>query len=309
MEPSAMRHSPVVDSQVHVWLPEGPDRPWPSWGPQWRAAAHRADMTADVLLGEMSDAGVDRAVIVPPLFEGYRNDYGLETARSHPDRFRVMARLDLDAPDLVERLDAMVAEPLVPGVRMVFVPQDSGSLADRASSALWAAAQEREVPIMLACPNQMGELAALARRYPGLRLAVDHMGLSGAHTDAEVTDEVAALVGLAELPTVSVKLSALACYSTEPYPHPALLPYARAVIEAFGAARVFWGSDLSRLPDRYVDSVNLVREHLGLDPPAADEMLGRSLLRWLPWDGQDAGRGSSTTWGGRHAGVDTPATG
>ncbi|MGH7749869.1 MAG: hypothetical protein ACREQ5_34645, partial [Candidatus Dormibacteria bacterium] len=103
---------PIVDAQVHVWLPESAARPWPAGGRQWREAGHRAEqMDEAVLLREMGEAGVDRAVLVPPLFEGHRNDYALEVAAARPGSFRVMARLDLREKDAVpEVVDRMVTD-------------------------------------------------------------------------------------------------------------------------------------------------------------------------------------------------------
>ena len=84
----------IADSQVHVWGADTPERPWPA------GRAHQAQkpypVTADMLLKEMDAAGVSRVVIVPPSWEGERNDLGLEAARLHPDRFAVMGRLALD---------------------------------------------------------------------------------------------------------------------------------------------------------------------------------------------------------------------
>ena len=281
--PAAARSSLIVDSQVHVWLPEGPGRPWPWWGQEFRAEAHRPELSAESLLQEMSEAGVDRAVLVPPLFEGYRNDYVLDVARTWHNRFRVMARLDLDASDLIAQLDTFAADPLVAGIRLVFLPLDLGFIGDSIESKLWAAAAERDMPLMVHCPGQLSELRVVARRHPRLRLAVDHMGLSGLRTDADVSTEILALLELGREPGVSVKLSALSCYSAEPYPHSALHGPVAAVIDAFGVERTFWGSDLSRLRGRYRDSVDMVRDHLGLDADDADHVLGGSLLDWLRW--------------------------
>jgi len=46
----------------------------------------------DDLLREMNAAGVQRAVIVPPMWEGDRNDLALEATRLHPERFAIMGR-------------------------------------------------------------------------------------------------------------------------------------------------------------------------------------------------------------------------
>ena len=71
----------IVDSQVHIWGADTPERPWPISGPRDKTGAHadRPFMLPD-LLAHMRDAGVDRVVIVPPQWEGFRNDLGLEAA-------------------------------------------------------------------------------------------------------------------------------------------------------------------------------------------------------------------------------------
>ncbi|GAA1835299.1 amidohydrolase family protein [Pseudonocardia ailaonensis] len=275
--------SPVVDAQVHIWLPEGPDRPWPPNGQQWRERTHRPSLDLADLLTEMDAAGVDRAVIVPPLFEGRRDDYALAAAAAHPDRFRVVPQFDIDAPDLGARLDAVVADPRLAGIRVAFMLLDAGPLADAADSPVWAAARERDLPVMVFCPGQLPELGGIARAHPGLRIAVDHLALSGTVTDGAIADELAPLLALSAEPGVSVKMTALPVASTEPYPHPALHAPARSVLEAFGPERVFWGSDLSRLRGPYSDCLSLVRDELGLSPGDADAVLGRSLLEWLRW--------------------------
>lgn len=84
---------PIVDAQVHIWAANTPERPWP------RHQAHKPEpITKDDLLREMKGAGVDRAVIVPPSWEGERNDLALAAGQAHPDRFAVMGRLDPEAP-------------------------------------------------------------------------------------------------------------------------------------------------------------------------------------------------------------------
>src|ERR1700733_2854424 len=74
---------PIVDAQVHIWGADTQERPWPAGN------AHRAHrpqpFSKDDLLREMEAAGVARAVIVPPSWEGDRNDLALEAARLHPD--------------------------------------------------------------------------------------------------------------------------------------------------------------------------------------------------------------------------------
>jgi predicted TIM-barrel fold metal-dependent hydrolase len=72
----------IIDAQVHLWAADRPDRPWPR---NRGAVPHRPTpfLEAD-LLAAMAGAGVDRAVIVPPSWEGDRNDLALAAAERHP---------------------------------------------------------------------------------------------------------------------------------------------------------------------------------------------------------------------------------
>src|SRR5438045_538738 len=84
----------IVDAQVHLWKAESPD--WkrvPGIQPQLPEP-----FTIERLVPMMDEAGVDRAVIVPPSWPGDRNDYGLEAAKRYPNRFRVMGKLPLQDP-------------------------------------------------------------------------------------------------------------------------------------------------------------------------------------------------------------------
>ncbi len=86
----------IVDAQIHLWQAEAPDRPWPP------GRAHEAQkpypISKETLLFQMDLAGVRRAILVPPSWEGDRNDVALEAARTYPDRFAVMGRLPAPGP-------------------------------------------------------------------------------------------------------------------------------------------------------------------------------------------------------------------
>lgn len=285
--------APVVDSQVHVWLPESPARPWPPGGREWARASHRATpISGDQLIREMDEVGVDRAVLVPPLFEGYRNDYALSCAQAHPDRFRVMARLDLRRQDLAGELERLAAHELVAGVRLVFLPVDAGRIEDSAADRLWPVAERLDLPLMVFAPGQHRELREVARAHPSLRMALDHLNLSGEVADLAVAGEIGPLLELAEYDQFAVKASCLPTYSTEPYPHPALHPAVRRVLDAFGPDRVFWGSDLSRLRGTYEAALRMVRDEvLAADEQA--EVFGAAISRWTGWPSDGAARPAS----------------
>ena len=275
----------VVDAQVHLWLAESADRLWPAGGTEFAEKNHRAEpLSPSALLDEMAVAGVDRAVLVPPFFEGYRNDYCMTTARAHPENFRVMARVDLRRDDWLEILESTSVDPLVAGIRLLFIGADAGSILDNRAKGLWCYLESQDVPVMIFAPGQTADLATVVRDHPALKIAVDHLNIAAALDSRELVIAITALVELSQYESVSVKASALSLISRTVYPHSDLHESISRVVDAFGADRVFWGSDLSRLNESYGDSVRLFRDGIpGLSGIERQKILGGSLSRWLGW--------------------------
>src|SRR6476661_10588520 len=76
-----MRPKMVIDSQVHAYAANTPERPWfrvPNWP---------AQVTGDEMVAAMDKVGVDGAIFVSP-FSMYRYDasYAVEVQRAHPGR-------------------------------------------------------------------------------------------------------------------------------------------------------------------------------------------------------------------------------
>jgi len=102
--------------------------------------------------------------------------------------------------------------------------------------------------------------------------------------DAEVARRLEQLAPLADRPNVAVKIGPLPCYTAQDPPYPRLQLALARVLGWFGAARVFWCSDLSRLPGSYGDLVGFYRRELTFLSPADRELLlGRALVGWLGW--------------------------
>ncbi|MGV9798753.1 amidohydrolase family protein [Mycobacterium sp. NPDC003449] len=277
------RRYDVTDAQVHIWADDRPDRLWP---PQGRARAHRfpAFGVAD-LLREMDGAGVARAVLVPPSFEGDRNDVVLDAAGRYPDRFAVMARLDLAAPGAEPRLDELAGTPGVRGLRMTFHrPEMRAGLADPANDWLWSALAERSLPVMVYAPGQHEAIGAVGARHPGLRLVVDTLGLPLGIRDAEIDLPIREILRLADNPNIAVKATALPAYVTDPFPFRSLADRIRLVLNVFGRERVFWASDLTRVAHPYRHIVDFVPALDVASPDELDWLMGRGICTWLGWD-------------------------
>jgi len=273
----------LVDSQVHVWGANTPDRPWPA-----RAHAHRdPPWSADEVLRQMDAAGVERAIIVPPSWEGDRNDLGIAAARAHPGRFAVMGRFDPDAPGAREALPRWREQPGVLGLRFSFhTPLLRQPFLDGRFDWVWGEAERLGLPIMVLLHQEyLDRLVPVIRSHPKLALVIDHLGLVNGEKDAHAFRGLDHLLALARFPSVAAKASALPSYSSEPWPYVGLHPYVLRVYEAFGPRRMFWGTDLSRLPCTYAQAITMFTEHMPwLSAGDLEWVMGRGVCEWLHWN-------------------------
>ena len=273
----------IIDSQVHIWAPETTAKPYAR---EDASTPHRTTpLGHEELLREMDGAGVQRCVLVPPTWEDDRNDTSIEAATRYPDRFAVMGKIKITAPQSRALMQTWKNQPHMLGVRMVFNQGRSKQwLEDGTADWFWDAAERYDVPVMAFAPSAVPKLGEIAERHPGLRMIIDHMGLSSALRGKSLEAAVANTIKLARLPNVAVKVSALPCYVDEPYPFPTLHPLVRRVVDAFGPQRCFWGTDLSHLPCPYKQVVTLFTEEMKfLSSTELEWIMGRGLAEWLNW--------------------------
>lgn len=272
----------IVDSQVHLWAADSPERPWPKG-----TRPHRpVPLGPEQMLREMNGAGVDRVVIVPPLWEGRRNDLALAAAQAYPDRFAVMGRLDPAAPSSRGTLKTWRQQPGMLGLRLAFRgPAFSPLLTEGHCEWIWGEAEKAGVPIYVLVPHRLVHVIDdVAQRYPRLKIVMDHLSLTGLKKDEEAFREFDKLLPIAKRPNVAAKVSALPFFSTDKYPYRSLHGYIRQAYDAFGPRRLFWGTDLSRSPIPYRQHVTMFTEEIPwLGNEDKEWIMGRGVCEWLGW--------------------------
>ena len=272
----------ICDSQVHVWGANTPERPWPA-----RAHAQREiPLGHEELLREMDAAGVERLVIVPPSWEGERNDLALAAVQAHPTRFAIMGRFNPEAPGARETIKDWRKQPGMLGMRFAFhIPLLQQPLIDGKFDWVWAEAEKQGIALMILVPQNMVEVIDdVAARYPQLKIVMDHMALTSGKPFDETFKDFDKLLPIARRPNVAVKASALPCYSAELYPFTRVQAYARKAYEAFGGKRTFWGSDLSRSPVPYRSQIDMwLSDAPWLKEADKEWVMGRGICEWLGW--------------------------
>jgi predicted TIM-barrel fold metal-dependent hydrolase len=279
----------IVDAQVHIWGPDTPERPWPGHaGSDRPIAPHLPEpLTAETLLPQMDALGIDRVILVSPSWEGYRNDLVLAAAKRYPDRFAAVGRFDIAAPDAREQLERWMQQPGMLGLQLTFqIPLYEIPLLEGRVDWIWPVAEKAGIPIHVYAPHRHLHLFdRAAERHPGLKFVINHFGLTGREKDAAAFKEFDRLLALARRPNIAVKASCMPFYTTEAYPFPSLQPYLRRVYDAFGPKRMFWGTDLSRLPCSWREGMTFFTEEIPwLTPEDKTWIMGRAICAWHGWD-------------------------
>jgi predicted TIM-barrel fold metal-dependent hydrolase len=272
----------IVDSQVHIWAANTPERPWAN-----NAKPHRPEPFGHAdLLREMTAAGVDRAVLVPPSLDRSRNDLAVNAARAHPQRFAVMGKLDTAAPQARGALATLREKSGMQGLRFNF-KKNMDKLTDRQQLGwVWQEAEAADVPVYIGVDHDaVHYVDAIAERHPRLRLIFDHMALAGGVKDDAAFRGLDKLLAVAGRPNLAVKVSALPAYTTAAYPFANLHSYVRRIYDAFGPRRMFWGTDLTRIRNAtYRQCITVFTEEMPwLSRSDLEWIMGRALCEWLDW--------------------------
>ena len=281
----------IVDAHVHIWAPYCAERPWPNPA---AAKPHTAypgvserGMTKQMLIAAMDGAGVDRAILIPPSWEGHYNDLALDAVNCFPDRFAIMGRIFLERPMSDDQFILWRQQQGILGVRCIFHSQRYQQLLrDGGFDWFWPMAERHQVPVTLMLPGMESAwvfIQQLLEKYPTLKLSLDHLNIQRA--DAEhIALQIKHWCALAKYENFAVKTSAVPSWSQEPYPFRDTHDYLQQVFDAFGPQRMFWGSDFTRLEVSYRSAVRQFVEDINwLSNSDVEWVMGRGICNWLGW--------------------------
>ncbi|WP_435209178.1 amidohydrolase family protein [Streptomyces sp. bgisy034] len=235
----------IVDAHHHVWDLSVRDQDWIT-GPELQPL--RRNFGVDDLAPEARAAGVGRTVLVQTITVPEETPEFLALAAEHELIAGVVGWTDLTRPDIADelsRLRELPGGPYLKGIRHQVQGEADPEWLLRADvrRGLAAVAEAGLVYDLVVLPHQLPACVKAAADLPGLTFVLDHSGkppiASGAR--APWTRDVQAL---AALPNTACKLSGLVTEADlTDWTVADLRPYADAVLEAFGAGRLMFGSD------------------------------------------------------------------
>jgi L-fuconolactonase len=230
-----------IDAHQHFWRVDRGDYGWLT------SAEHPAicrDFGPDDLQPLMAAAGVTCTVLVQAAPTMAETAFLLEIAQTAPFVAGVVGWTDLEAPDAAATIEALATDPKLLGLRPMLqdLADDAWILKRELASAL-DAMQAADLRFdALVTPRHLPHLARILARRPELKVAIDHGGKPDIAAGA-TADWSAALRAIARDSGAVCKLSGLVTEAGDGWTAEQLKPFVEVLIEAFGPARLMWGSD------------------------------------------------------------------
>jgi predicted TIM-barrel fold metal-dependent hydrolase len=293
----------ILDSQVHL----GPG------GAAEMVAAMNALGIASVLIDEwwMGTPG-------HPYYAVGEGGQGVRTtsptaelaAWTYPGRFSYLVRVDPRDPELkavirmVRDADHARALRLSPGMSRKEMADFAGGVYD----PILALAAEYGLPVFLQISGHTDQIDRIVRKYPDSRLIICHCGMPPGATlapiiakmeglpdsqdywhkvSAEPLDQAfAKVLRAADHQQVALKWAhAPGMFNAAGYPNLGTRPFLRKALDAFGAERVMWASDISanQTGESWAELIFAVSGNPELSLEEREWVMGRTARTWLDW--------------------------
>ena len=230
----------IVDTHVHVWEIDPPKYPIGPTSPNWNSYPDEPG-TADELLAEMDAHGVDWTVLVQTSWSTWDNGYIADSVERFPHRFIGHGLINPQDPNNAEQVRYWITERGLVGFRFhpMYYP-DEKILLTRQNEAMWEEIASLDAVIQFHLRAEFADqVAAIADRYPSLKLILDHMGYPQVDADE---GEFQPIVDLARHENIFLKLSDVAGRSSHDFPYTDVHPFIKRLVGAFGAERMVWGT-------------------------------------------------------------------
>src|SRR5689334_4335917 len=237
---------PIIDIHPHVISTDNVRYPLQPLGGNQSTWSRDRPTTYDTMIKEMDNAGVAKSAIVQASTAyGHDNSYVAEAIAAHPARFTGVFSVDVLAPDAVDKMKYWIGRGFS-GMRLFTtgstMPGQATWFDDPRSFPAWEHAGAAGIPVcMQMTPQGFPQLRALMERFPKVRMILDHLARPQL-VDGPPYAADQAFFDLARYSQVFLKVTPV---NVEPKAWGKATPdtFFAAVIKAYGASRIAWGSN------------------------------------------------------------------
>lgn len=278
--------SDIVDIHPHI-ISDDEMRypPAPLFGKRSDWSQERPN-TVEALIAAMNEAGVDRAAVVhSSTTYGFDNSYVVDGCNAYPDRLVAVGSVDMLAPDACTTIREWHTRGLK-GLRIFTGGStkdfDPSELEDPRAFPAWELLGELGMPMCIQTgPIGLPQVRMLAEKFADVNIILDHLGRPDV-LDGPPYANASSLFAMAELPNIYLKLTPRIFGDVKKEKASADTFFAK-VAEAFGAARMAWGSNFPTSPGALADILETARLGLAsLSDADREWIFGRTAQKLYP---------------------------
>jgi L-fuconolactonase len=234
-----MNSATRVDSHQHFWRLDRGDYDWltPALAPIYR------DYLPEDLAPQLAEAGIGATILVQAAATVEETRFMLDLAREHPFIAGVVGWADFESDDVADTIAALATDPGLVGLRPMIqdIPETEWMLEEKLAPAFEAMIDHGLVFDALVLPAHLPALLELTARYPDLAMVLDH-GAKPPIAAGGLGPWKQAITELARSSSMACKLSGLVT-EAKSADLAALEAPVEHLLDAFGPARMMWGSD------------------------------------------------------------------
>lgn len=230
-----------IDSHQHFWTPARGDY---DWMPKDDPILSRQYLPRD-LAPLLQGAGVAKTVLVQAAATVQESEYMLGLADGSDFVAGVVGWVDFEKPNDLAHMTRLSHHAKFLGLRPMIqdIPDDHWIARDDIAWAFRAICDLDLTFDALGFPRHLGPFLALFKRYPDLRVVVDHGMKPQIRDPAGFAAWAEGIARIAGETGAFVKFSALITEDGPDWSVARLRPYVDHILSVFGPERVMWGSD------------------------------------------------------------------
>jgi predicted TIM-barrel fold metal-dependent hydrolase len=236
----------IIDIHPHVIATDTARYPLAPLGGTQSTWSRDRPTSYETMIKEMDAAGVAKSAIVQAsTAHGHDNGYVAEAIAAYPRRFTGVFSVDVLAPDAVVKMKHWIGRGFS-GMRLFTtgstMPGQATWFDDLRSYPAWEYAGTAGLPVcMQMTPQGFPQLRGLMQRFPKVRIILDHLARPKL-TDGPPFAADQPFFDLAEYGQVFLKVTPVNVDAKD-WGKATPETFFGAVIKAFGASRIAWGSN------------------------------------------------------------------
>lgn len=230
---------------------------------------------------------------------------------TYPGRFSYLVRVDPQDPD-IRSVARFARDTTYARALRITTPMPRSQLAAFAEGAydsVFAAASEFGFPLFVSLLGHTPLLNRYLEKFPDIKIIIDHCGMPPSMSMVPTITQMEGLpdsqdywsklcgapleasfdtvLQLAKWDNVALKWAhAPSRLNAAGYPNEGARPFLRKAINAFGAERIMWASDVTVNPtgETWAELLFAIKDNPDLSAQEREYVLGRTARNWLNWE-------------------------